>query len=114
MTCLFTHTCQPGWNVVSTTQGTNTNKVIAVMQDKTGQNITLYALNKSNGMLPFVIGGLPANKNFHVVVWNNDQKGKIEKLADASTDEKGVLKLTLQAQAVVSVTSLDVDISQIQ
>ena len=113
MTCLFTHTCQPGWSVVSTTQGNNANKVVAVMQDKTGQNITLYAVNKSNGTFPYIIGGLPANKNFHVVAWNNDQQGKIAKLSDVTTDEKGVLKLNLQAQSVVSVTTADVDISLI-
>jgi len=47
------------------------------------------------------------------VVWNNDQKGKIGKLSDISTDETGLLKLNLQAQSVVAVTTLDVDISAI-
>ena len=113
MTCLFTYTCQPGWSVVETKQGNNINKAVAVMREKTGQNMTLYALNKSSGMYPFVIGGLAANKNFHVVVWNNDQLGKISKLTDVSTDATGVLKLTLQTQSVVAVTTLDVDISKI-
>ena len=113
MTWLFTHTCQPGWSVVETKQGNNINKAVAVMREKTGQNMTLYAVNKSSGMFPFVIDGLPAKKNFHVVVWNKDQKGKIEKLSDVSTDETGVLKLTLQTQSVVAITTLDVDISKI-
>lgn len=113
MTCLFTQTCQPGWSVVETKQGDNINKAVAVMREKAGQNMTLYAANKSNGMFPFVIDGLPAKQNFHVVVWNNDQKGKIEKLTDVSTDETGMLKLSLQAQSVVAVTTLNVDISQI-
>ena len=113
MTWLFSHTCQPGWSVVETTQGNNMNKSVAVMREKTGQNITLYAGNRSSGMYPFVIDGLPPKKNFHVVVWNNDQKGKIGKLADISTDEAGVLRLSVQAQSVVAVTTLDVDISKI-
>ncbi|MCW3092909.1 MAG: hypothetical protein JWP81_3978 [Ferruginibacter sp.] len=113
ITCLFTNTCQPGWNVVETKQGTNINKAVAVMREKTGQNMTLYAVNKSNGMFPYVVAGLPAKKNFHVIVWNNDQKGKIEKIADVSTDESGMLKLNLPAQAVAAVTTLNVDISKI-
>jgi len=113
MTWLFTHTCQPGWSVVETKQGNNINKVVAVMKEKVGPNITVYAVNKSSGLFPFVIDGLPTNKTFHVVAWNNDQQGKIGKLTDVSTDETGVLKLTLQSQTVLAVTTLDVDISKI-
>ena len=113
MTWLFTHTCLPGWSVVETKQGNNVNKVVAVMREKEGQNMTLYAVNRSSGMLPFIIDGLPANRNFHVVVWNNEFKGKIEKLADVTTDEKGLLNLAIQTQNVVAVTTLEVDISKI-
>lgn len=113
MTWLFTHTCLPGWNVVETKQGNNVNKVVAVMKDKAGQNMTLYAVNRSSGMFPYVISGLPANQSYHLVAWNNDQKGKIEKLSDVKTDESGFLKLNLLAQSVVAVTTLDVDISKI-
>ena len=113
MTCLFTYACQPGWNVVETRQGNNINKAVAAMRDKTGQNMTLYALNKSSGMFPFVIDGLPVKKNFHIVVWNNDQKGKIEKLSDVTTNEKGLIRVNLQPQSVVAITTLEVDISKI-
>jgi len=113
MTWLFTHTSFPGWSVVQTTQGTNVNKAVAVMKEYSGQNMTLYGANKTNGSIPFVIGGLAANKIFHLVVWNNDQLGKISKLADVSTDATGVLKFTLQAMSVVAVTTLDVDITNI-
>ena len=47
MTWLFTHTCQPGWSVVETKQGNNIYKTVAAMQDKAGQNMTLYAMNRS-------------------------------------------------------------------
>jgi hypothetical protein len=113
MTALFTRTCQPGWSVVKTVQGGNADKAVAVMQDKTGQNMTLYAVNKTNGTASFVVGGLPAKKSFHVFAWNNDLQGKIGKLADAATNEKGVLPLSLPAQSVVAVTTLAVDISDI-
>ncbi|HEY8659774.1 MAG TPA: hypothetical protein VIL78_12110 [Hanamia sp.] len=113
VTWLFTHTCQPGWDVVETKQGNNVNKVVAVMRENSGQNMTVYLVNRSSGMYPFVTGGLPAKHNFHVVAWNNDQKGKIEKLADVSTDENGVLRINLQSQSVVAVTTLEVNISQI-
>ena len=113
MTCLFTRSCQPGWEIVKTTQGNNKAEAVAVMQDKTGQNMTVYAVNSSNGSYPFVIGGLPAKKSFHVLAWNNDQQGKIGVLADAATDEKGVLRLTLPAQSVVAATTLAVAISDI-
>jgi hypothetical protein len=112
MTSLFTHTCQPGWSVFSTTQGSSANKVVAAMGDKAG-HITVYAVNKSNGSLPFAIGGLPAKTNFHIIIWDNDQKGKIDKLADAGTDDSGALRLNLPAQSVAAATTLDVDISDI-
>ena len=99
--------------MVETKQGNNVNKVVAVMRENSGQNMTVYLVNRSSGMYPFVTDGLPAKQNFHVVVWNNDQKGKIGKLSDISTDETGLLKLNLQAQSVVAVTTLDVDISAI-
>jgi hypothetical protein len=113
MTWLFTHTCQQGWNVVETKQGNNVNKVVALLKEKDGQNMTLYAVNRSSGLFPYVIGGLPANQNFHFMVWNNDRKGKIEKLSDVKTDENGVLKLSLTSQSVVAITTLDVDITKI-
>jgi hypothetical protein len=113
MTWLFTHTCLPGWSVVETKQGNNVNKVVAVMREKAGSNMTLYAVNRSSGMFPYVISGLPANQSFHLVAWNNDQKGKIEKLSDVKTDEAGILKLNILAQSVVAVTTLEVDISKI-
>ncbi|HEY4290282.1 MAG TPA: hypothetical protein VGN00_24450 [Puia sp.] len=113
MTCLFTRSCQPGWSIVKTTQGNNASEAVAVLQDKTGQNRTVYAVNKSNGLYPFVIGGLPATTTFHVLAWNNDQQGKLGKLADVVTDDKGVLRVSLPAQSAVAVTSLSVDISDI-
>lgn len=112
-TWLFTHTCQPGWNVVETSQGNNVNKVVAVMKEKDGSNMTIYAVNRSSGVFPYVIGGLPANRLLHYIVWNNDRKGKIEKLSDVTTDEKGIIKLSLQSQSVVAITTLDVDINKI-
>lgn len=112
MTWLFTHTCKPGWNVLETKQGNNVNKVVAVLKDAKGQDMTLYSVNRSSGMYPFVIAGLPANQNFHFVVWNNDHLGKIEKLSDVKTDENGVLKLTIQGQSVVAVTTLEIDLSK--
>jgi len=113
MTCLFTRSSQPGWNVVKTTQGSNASEAVAALQDKTGQNRTVYVVNKSNGAYPFVIGGLPAKTTLHVLAWNNDQQGKIGKGTDAVTDEKGVLRLSLPALSAVAATSLSVDISDI-
>jgi hypothetical protein len=113
MTGLFTHTCRSGWSVFQTAQGSNTNKAVAVMGDKAGKDLTLYAVNKSNGALPFVIGGLPAGTSFHIVAWNSDQKGKTGKLADVSTDASGVLRLSIPAQSVAAATTMDVDISDI-
>jgi len=113
MTGFFTHTSQPGWSVLETTQGSNSSKVVAAMKDKAGQHMTLYAVNKSNGALPFVIGGLPSNTSCHIVAWNSDQKGKVVKLPDVSTDGSGVLRVSIQAQSVVAATTLDADISDI-
>jgi len=113
MTALFTRTSQPGWSVVKTLQGSNADKAVSVMQDKAGQNMTLYAVNKTNGTAPFVVGGLPAKKSFHVFAWNSDQQGKIGKLADAVADENGILQLSLPAQSIVATTTLTVDISDL-
>jgi hypothetical protein len=113
MTYLFTHSCQPGWEVVKTGQGNNKAEAVAVLQDKAGQNMTVYVVNSSNGNYPYVIGGLPAKKTFHILVWNNDQQGKIGTLTDVATDDKGVLRVTLPAQSVMAATTLAVDISDI-
>jgi hypothetical protein len=113
MTCLFTRSSQPGWSVVKTSQGSNASEAVAVLQDKTGQNRAVYVVNKSNGSYPFVIGGLPAKESFHVLAWNNDLQGKIAKLADAVTDDKGVLRVSLPAQSVIAATTLTADISDI-
>lgn len=113
MTTLFTYTSKPGWNVVETRQGNNQNKVVAMMKAQKGQDMTIYALNKTNSSSRFVIAGLPAKMVLHVLAWNNEQKGKLTKVADATTNEEGVLNISLQALSAAAITTLDVDISKI-
>lgn len=113
MTWLFTHTCKPGWNVLETKQGNNSSKVVATLKDPQSQHLTMYAVNRSSGMFPYVVSGLPVNKTYHVVAWNSDHQGKLEKLADVSTDANGLLKLSVQGQSFVAVTSLDVDMTKL-
>jgi hypothetical protein len=113
MTWLFTHTSRPGWKVVESRHENNPLKYVAAMTDQEGMNLTLYALNKSNGLLPFAIGGLPPGKSFRQLVWNKDQDGKLVKMTDAVSDEKGVIRLNVPGQSVTSLTTFELNISEL-
>ena len=108
MTWLFTHTSLPGWNVVETKQGKNINKVVATMKEPNGNNMTVYALNNSNSKLSYTIGGLPPNKSFRQVSWNDKNDGKVYLLDNITSDKEGNLKLDIQSNSMIALTTLNV------
>lgn len=114
MTYLFANTAVPGWNVVQTDQGTYKEKAVAVLKSPAGDGLTVLAINTSSGTLPYAVGGLPADKTFKVIAWNADQTGKLTKSDNVSTDKEGVLKFSVSGGSVVSITTLDLDISAVQ
>lgn len=118
MTWVFTHTCAAGWKVVSAvpTVGAGSPKSLAAMTDG-GENFTLYALGKSTSQVNFKVGGLPANRTFQVIVWNDDLMGGLTRSKSVSSDASGVVSFDVKSGSFAAVTTLDVmlpeDLNQI-
>ncbi len=105
---LFTHSSASGWKVVKS----NVNKVdafkkVAAMKAATGNDMTVYAMNNSNGDIHIAVDGLPANKTFHTLVWNKVQTGLLTKGDDVTSDANGYVKLTVSARGLVAMTTLN-------
>lgn len=113
MTWVFTHTCATGWKVISAqpTVSTLSPKSLAAMTDG-ANDYTLYALGTSTSEVNFKVGGLPANRTFHVIAWNDNLMGGLSKLADVQSDAAGVVSFDVKANSFVAVTTLDVDLPE--
>jgi hypothetical protein len=111
-TRLFTSTTRPGWKVVSVV-GSSGTKLLAGYTGPRGQT-TVVGLDTSGASLAapstttdsYGIGGLPANTDFQVVVWNPDGSGLIAPAAVVRTDAAGVLNVAAPLQSVFAATTL--------
>ncbi len=105
---LFTHSMASGWQTVKTTvKKADEFKLVAAMKSATGGNMTVFAMNNSNGELFIGIDGLPANKTFHTLIWNKTQAGDLVRGDDVTADAKGNVTLPMTARSVVALTTLD-------
>ena len=84
---------------------------LAAMTDG-ANDYTLYALGTSTSKVNFKVGGLPANRTFHVIAWNDDLMGGLTKLADVQSDAAGVVSFDVKSNSFVAVTTLGVELPE--
>lgn len=110
MTYLFTHTSEPGWQVVSSTSG-STNKsliIAAVMTNSNASNQTVYAINMNTSQVIYTVEGLIPNKKYNAYSFNNDGNGGLKKEFAATASAQGMIKDTAMAKSLIAITTLDV------
>lgn len=106
MTRLFTRTSLPGWQVVGVT-GAVTGKLVSAMNDPVTGNMAVYALNDTTGTTTIAVGGMPANKQFRLLVWNDEATGGIKHYGTVQTDSAGTIAVTLNTQSFAAFTTLN-------
>lgn len=112
MTWIFTHTCKPGWKVISTQAvKAASHKLCAAMTD-VESNYTIYAQTTAAVQTPFTVTGLPADMKFRVLAWNDDLMGGATELESVSTDEEGKITFDVKADGFIALTTLDFNIPE--
>lgn len=112
MTWVFTHTCKPGWKVISTQAvKAASHKLCAAMTDGES-NYTIYAQTTAAVQTPFTVTGLPADMKFRVLAWNDDLMGGATELESVSTDEEGKITFDVKADGFIALTTLDFNIPE--
>ena len=112
MTWVFTHTCKPGWKVISTQAvKAASHKLCAAMTDGES-NYTIYAQTTAAVQTPFTVTGLPADMKFRVLAWNDDLMGGVTELESVSTDEEGKVTFDVKADGFIALTTLDFNIPE--
>lgn len=107
MTWAFTHSCQPGWKVLSATSVVSSaHKLCAAMSDGVS-NYTIYAQTTATVQTPFVISGIPANKKFRVLAWNDDLMGGLTELEPVTSDAEGVVRFNVKPDGFITLTTID-------
>ena len=109
VTWLFTHSSKPKWQVVEVIQGPVSDKLVSALNNPLSGNMTIYALNDTGTSSNFSIGGLPLNKQFHFLVWNNNGNGKIKDNGVVQANEAGVVSINLELESFAVLTTMDVE-----
>jgi len=109
MTYLFTHTSEPGWQVVSSTSGSTNNSAIvaAVMTNSNASAQTVYAINMYPDTVNYTVGGLVPNKEYTLCSFNSNGNGLLEK-SSATASAAGVIRDTAMPKSLIAITTLDV------
>lgn len=110
MTYLFTHTSQPGWQVVQTTSPVDVKNTLAVsaIRDKSNTMQTVYAVNTKNSSQNFEISGLTPKRNYTVYSFNYDGKGGFKKENTLKANELGTLTGTVKGTSVIAITTVKI------
>lgn len=112
MTWAFSHTCKPGWKVLSTTSvASSAHKFCASMTDG-GSNYTIYAQTTATVLTPFVVSGVPANQKFRVLSWNDDLMGGVAELEPITADAEGVVRFNVKPDGFTTLTTMDFTIPE--
>jgi hypothetical protein len=105
MSRMFTNTSKPGWQVL-TVDG-YVGKWVTALKDPASNDMAVYALNDTGGQTTISIDGLPANKKFRLLIWNDDGLGGIKDVGDVTTNGSGEIAVRLNAESFAALTTLD-------
>lgn len=110
MTYLFTHTSEPGWQVVSSVTGSINQSyiVVAAMTNSNASEQTVYAINNYSGKVTYTIKGLIPNKNYNIYVFNSDGKGTLKKETSVIAGAAGTINGSALPKSLVAITTLDI------
>ena len=70
-------------------------------------NYTIYAQTTATVQTPFVISGIPANKKFRVLAWNDDLMGGLTELEPVTSDAEGVVRFNVRPDGFITLTTID-------
>ncbi len=110
MTYLFTHTSQPGWQVVQTSSPVDPKNTLAVsaMKNKSSTMQTVYAVNTKSKSQEYVISGLTPKRKYSVYSFNSDGKGIFTKENTINADALGTIKGTINSSSVLAITTVKI------
>ncbi len=109
MTYLFTHTCEPGWQVVSSVTG-SINKsyiVAAAMNNSNVSEQTIYAINMYADRVDYSLKGLIPNKTYNIYSFNSDGTGILKKESSVTTSAAGEINGRAMPKSLLAITTLD-------
>lgn len=104
---MFTYTLNPGWQIVEVIQGPVQTKLVSALKNPVTGDITVYILNDTGTTTTFSISGLPSNKQFHLMVWNEEADGGIRNGGIVKTNASGVVTITLNLESFATLTTVD-------
>jgi hypothetical protein len=115
LTQLLTRTTEPrGGRIVEVTtrSGGDPAKLVTAYVSP-ANDVTVLGLHKSGGaipttsheLVPYTIGGLPANTTMRLLVWNGDGTGTNVDSGFFATDANGVIELAVPRDAVFALTT---------
>ena len=85
--------------------GASGNKMITPVTDPSG-DVTVFAMSTDGAAASFTVGDLPANENFHELVWNADGSGTITTAPDINSGAAGAVVVNAPAGSVVALTTV--------
>lgn len=107
VTRLFTHSgATPGWQIVGV-NGAVPGKLVSALNDPATGNMAVYALNDTGAATTIAVGGLAANKQFRLLVWNDEATGGIKNYGTVQTDGAGTIAMSLNSQSFAVLTTLN-------
>jgi hypothetical protein len=109
-TYLFTHTCQPGWEIVKTSSSVDARNsfVAAAIKDVSGKKQTVYAINMAPKPTSYTLLGFTPNKKYNVYSFNNDGKGRLKKESSMKATQAGVIEGVAPSNSLLAITTLNV------
>jgi hypothetical protein len=112
MTYLFTHTCEPGWQVVKTSSGVDVHNtfVASAIKDVSGNNQTVYVINTGRKSTQFSMGGLTPNRKYNVYSFNSDGKGELKIESVITSSASGAISGNADANTLLAITTMKVKI----
>ena len=78
-----------------------------------GDNLTVLGLDRRGGMIDtadeapagYVIGGLPPNSLFRLLVWNSDGAGSVKEIGYLDSGADGVIRIGVPLREVFALTN---------
>lgn len=106
MDWLMAHATGQHWQVLGF-HGSSGTKLITPFHSPSGQ-LTVFAMNTNAEAAPVIIGDLPANTAFNLLVWNADGSGKVTSAGVVNSGPAGAVSVNMPTQGLVALTTVAV------
>jgi hypothetical protein len=103
LTRLFTHSLAPGWKACRVDG--NTEDCIATVVSGTGNEMTVYLLNRKERSQSVTFHGLPSGRAFRQQIWNKSGDGKIGFGQNVIGDLSGKFTIVAPPGSMIALTA---------